>query len=45
MLRVEVVDGKKRNVAFLSKKFSGAAVRWSVLDQESFAVFYALKSW
>ena len=39
-------DGNRwRNVAFVSKRFSGAATRWSTIDQESFAIFFALKSW
>jgi hypothetical protein len=39
-------DGNRwKNVAFVSKRFTGAATRWSTIDQESFAIFFALKSW
>jgi hypothetical protein len=39
------LDGNRwKNVAFVSKRFSGAAPRRSTIDQESFAVFFALRS-
>jgi hypothetical protein len=30
-------------VAFVSKKFSGPAVRWTTIEKECFAIFYAVK--
>mmetsp|Transcript_7130 Transcript_7130/g.7480 ORF Transcript_7130/g.7480 Transcript_7130/m.7480 type:complete len:1037 (-) Transcript_7130:831-3941(-) len=39
-------DGDKiLNVAFVSKKFSRAATRWSTIEQEAFGIFFALKKW
>ena len=33
-------DGNRwRNVALVSKRFTGTATRWSTIDQESFAIF------
>jgi hypothetical protein len=40
------MDGnREKNIAFVSKRFSGAAARWSTIDQESYTIFFALKSW
>ena len=37
----QTLDGKEKPVAFLSKTFSPAESRWSTIEQETFAVFYA----
>ena len=31
-------------IAFVSKKFSGAAENWSTIEQEAFGIFYAVKT-
>jgi len=31
-------------IAFVSKKFSGAAENWSTIEQEAFGIFYAVKA-
>ena len=38
----ENAEGVARPIMFLSKKFSAAAQKWSTIEQECFAVFYAI---
>lgn len=38
-------DQKERPVAFLSKSLTGAEKRWSTIEKEQYAIFYALKKW
>jgi hypothetical protein len=37
-------DGTFRYIAFVSRKFSGSAVNWSVIDKEAYAIFYGITS-
>jgi hypothetical protein len=37
------MEGQRQVIPLISKKFSGAATRWSTLDKECFAIFYAVK--
>lgn len=41
----QLVDGIERPVAYLSKTFTDAERRWSTIEQETFAVYYAITSW
>ena len=41
---VQIKNGRERPICFLSKKLSPAASRWSTIDQEAFAIFYAITS-
>lgn len=45
MLFQVVEPGVERPVAFASKAFSETETRWSVLEQELFAAFWAMKRW
>ena len=38
-------DGKELPIRFLSKKFSGAQLRWHTHEQEAFAIYFALQEW
>jgi transposase InsO family protein len=42
---VQVKDGRESAVAFMSKAFDKTQVNWSTIEQEAFAVFYAIKGW
>jgi transposase InsO family protein len=35
----------RKPIAFMSKKFSDVQKRWATIDQEGFAVFYAITHW
>jgi hypothetical protein len=37
------VEGVERPLAYVSQKFSGAASRWSTIDQEAYAVVFAVR--
>ena len=41
----QVLGGSERTVAYLSKTFTSAEQKWSVLEQELFAAFWAMKKW
>jgi len=41
----QVVNGRERTVSYLSKAFTPTESRWSVLEQELFGCFYAVKRW
>ena len=41
----QVVNGRERTVSYLSKAFTPTEARWSVLEQELFGCFYAVKRW
>jgi len=34
-----------KNIAFMSKKFSKSAKKWSTYDKEAYAIYFALKKW
>ena len=42
----DLVDGKPvyQVIAFVSQKFSGAAVRWDTLKKEAYAIFFSVKA-
>ncbi|MFO0003049.1 MAG: Ty3/Gypsy family RNase HI domain-containing protein, partial [bacterium] len=42
---LQPVDGAERVVAFASKKFSDESTRWSTIDQEAYAIYFALQHW
>ena len=42
---LQVVDGSERVIAFMSKKLSSQAKRWSTIDKEGFAIFHAIQTW
>jgi hypothetical protein len=35
-------DGQFKYIAFVSRKFSGSAKNWSVIDKEAYAIFYGI---
>jgi len=35
------LEGQQQVIAFVSKKFTSSAVRWSTIEKEAFAMFYA----
>ena len=37
------VNGVERPIAFVSQKFSGPATRWATVDQEAYAIVFAVK--
>ena len=39
----QVIDGKERVIAFLSKALKGAELNWSTFETEGYAIWYALK--
>ena len=41
----QIIDGKEQPVAYLSKTFSAAERRWSTIEQETYAVYWAITSW
>ena len=41
----QVVDGIEQPVAYLSKTFTDTERRWSTIEQETFAVYYAITLW
>ena len=38
----QIRDGKEEPILFLSQRFSGAATRWSTIEQEAYAIFWAV---
>ncbi len=41
----QVVNGRERTASYLSNAFTPTEARWSVLEQELFGCFYAVKRW
>jgi hypothetical protein len=41
----QIVNGHERTNAFASKTFTEAEQRWSTIEQETFAAFWAMKRW
>ena len=39
------ISGQEQPVAYLSKTFSAAERRWSTIEQETYAVYWAITSW
>jgi hypothetical protein len=39
-----VIDGKEKPIAFISKSLSRAAKKWSTKEQECFAIFYCVQA-
>ena len=39
------IGGQEQPVAYLSKTFSTAERRWSTIEQETYAVYWAITSW
>jgi len=41
----QIVDGAKKPIAFLSKTLSKVQQRWSTIEKECYAIWYALRHW
>lgn len=39
---LQIRDGREEPIIFLSQRFSGAATRWSTIEQEAYAIFWAV---
>jgi len=39
------VDGQERPIGFISKSLNKVERRWSTIEKEAFAIFYALQKW
>jgi hypothetical protein len=38
----QIIDGKERPVAFVSKSLSGPQLRWTTIQKEAFAIYYSI---
>ena len=41
----QIRDGKQVPIRFLSKSFEHRLTKWSTIQQEGFAIYYAITSW
>jgi cleavage and polyadenylation specificity factor subunit 1 len=41
----QVIDGEEQPVEFISKSLTKTERRWATIEQEAYAIFYALRKW